>query len=171
MFWTIFVADISELCYVVKCNKYIIDKLIPIQAWISPYGSRRSRLTEFIETRKWRWQSFQLYAPVAFTPHEIFLVLYSLRSWVEPGPKWGRNDYVNEKSQWPQMGIKLLAFELVWRSAWTFCATTYNIIIMYQAKFGVFFITIRIFSFMSPGPISEILQESCGEIRGAVSSL
>jgi len=30
------------------------------------------------------WQSFQPYAPAAFTPPKIFLVLISVRDWVDP---------------------------------------------------------------------------------------
>ena len=52
-------------------------KAIPLQAWTSPEGSRKLRLPDLktICTRSWFCQP---YAPAAFTPQEIFLVLISV---------------------------------------------------------------------------------------------
>jgi hypothetical protein len=55
---------------------------IPLQARTVPKCSSRLRLPDFKTIGTWRWYGCQPYAPAAFTPQEIFLVLNSVRSWV-----------------------------------------------------------------------------------------
>jgi len=59
-------------------------KAIPLQAWTGPEGSRRLRLPDFKTIGTWRWWGCQPYAPAAFTPQEIFLVLISVTCWINP---------------------------------------------------------------------------------------
>jgi hypothetical protein len=51
--------------------------------WTGPEGSRKLRLPDFKTIVIWRRYSCQPYAPVAFTPQEIFPILISVRGWVE----------------------------------------------------------------------------------------
>jgi len=60
-------------------------KAIPAKAWTGPEDSRTSKLPDYFQTiGTWRWQGCQPYAPSAFTPQEIFMVLTSVRGLVDP---------------------------------------------------------------------------------------
>jgi len=67
-------------------------KEILLQAWTGPEGYRKWRLPDFQTIGTWRWQDCQPYTPAAFTHQELFLVLISVREWVDPKdrvwPEW-----------------------------------------------------------------------------------
>jgi hypothetical protein len=53
-------------------------KSIPLQAWTGPESYRRKRLQNFKTIGTWRWQGCQPYAPAAFTPQKLYLILISV---------------------------------------------------------------------------------------------
>jgi hypothetical protein len=53
-------------------------KAIPLQAWTGPEGFRRLRLPHFKTIGTRSWEGCQPYAPAAFTPQDISLVLISV---------------------------------------------------------------------------------------------
>ena len=57
------------------CTRSCRVAAVPLQTWTGPEGSSRLKLPDFKTISTWRWQGCQPYAPAAFTPHEIFLVL------------------------------------------------------------------------------------------------
>jgi hypothetical protein len=57
-------------------------KVIALQAWTFPEGSRRLRLPDFKTIGTWSWCGYQPNAPAAFTSQEIFMVFISVRDWV-----------------------------------------------------------------------------------------
>ena len=62
----------------IRILKAYKGKAIPVQSWTGTEGSKSFRIPDFkiISTR--RWSRYQPYAPAAFTPQEIFLVLISV---------------------------------------------------------------------------------------------
>jgi len=57
-------------------------KAIPVQGWTNPEGSWRLKLPKFQDNR--HMARSLAHVPAAFNPKEIFLVLISVRGWVDP---------------------------------------------------------------------------------------
>ena len=60
------------------------DRSESSKAQVNQSLHRRLRLPSFETIGTWRWSDFQPYAPAAFTPQGIFLVLISVTGWVDP---------------------------------------------------------------------------------------
>ena len=58
-------------------------KAIPVQAFYSPVQSQEAEAPRFLESRHMKVEGCKTYAPAAFTNQEIFMVLISVRGWVD----------------------------------------------------------------------------------------
>jgi hypothetical protein len=72
----------------------------------------------------WRWLGCQPYAPAAFTPQEITLVLIYVSGWVDPS---GRKDYVKEKIPMTPSGIEPPTFRFIAQCLRRVCIYNYEI--------------------------------------------
>jgi hypothetical protein len=66
-----------------QTNSLYKGKVIPVQAWAVPEGSKRFSLPEY-DNRHMKMVICQPYVKAAFTPLEIFLVPISVRGLVDP---------------------------------------------------------------------------------------
>jgi hypothetical protein len=79
-------------------SSMFLGKAILVQAWADPDVSKRLRLPDFKTIGTWKWRGFNLRTGHLYpSPQELFLVLISVRIWVDFRAVGRPENYVNEK--------------------------------------------------------------------------
>ena len=82
-------------------------KAIPLQAWMGPLGSRRLRLSKFLDNRHMNVVRLSALRTGRRYPQEVFFVIICVKGWVDPTAKSRPEGLCKWKFQMAPSGIDL----------------------------------------------------------------
>ena len=94
-------------------HTYVKSKAIPVQSWTGPEGSKRSEAPRFQDSQHMKVVRLSTISTSHLYPQEIFLVLISVRGWVDPQAIVWREGLCQWKVMMTPCGIERMALQFV----------------------------------------------------------